>query len=57
MKTKEASWSVSFDIISDGEPFCFEDLPINEQERIMELVKNGYESGNTYLEIDTEEWE
>ena len=55
--TKLGSWGITFDICLDGETMDFESLSESTQEYIIELIKEGYYSGELVEETDNEDEE
>lgn len=55
--TKLGSWGITFDISLDGETMDFESLSESTQEHIIELIKEGYYSGEIVEETDNDDEE
>ncbi len=53
--TKTGWWSVKFECTLDGETVNFDELDECSQEHILELIKEGYSSGEIVEENDDEE--
>ena len=53
--TKSGWWHVKFELTLDGEDVRWDDLDECSQEHILELIKDGYTSGEIVIEEDDEE--
>lgn len=51
---KSGWWSVSFDLTLEGESVRWDDLDECTQEHIAECIREGYTSGEIYIEGDNE---